>query len=194
MPSEQPTVLLVDDEEDIVDVYALAFADDYVVEKAYSGEEALEKAANADAILLDRRMPGLSGGEVLEKIRNRGLDARVAMVTAVDPDFDIVEMAFDAYLTKPVDEDELREVVEQLLALSEYDERVRERLAIAEKLTTLEAEKSPQELETSSEYRSLQERADELDAQSSDIVGRMDEDTFKKVFSDVTDDGRKDDP
>ena len=194
MPSEQPTVLLVDDEEDIVDVYALAFADDYVVEKAYSGEEALEKAANADAILLDRRMPGLSGGEVLEKIRNRGLDARVAMVTAVDPDFDIVEMGFDAYLTKPVDEDELREVVEQLLALSEYDERVRERLAIAEKLTTLEAEKSPQELETSSEYRSLQERADELDAQSSDIVGRMDEDTFKKVFSDVTDDGRKDDP
>jgi CheY-like chemotaxis protein len=186
MPREQPTVLLVDDEEDIVDVYALAFSDDYVVEKAYSGEEALEKAADADAVLLDRRMPGLSGGEVLDEIRRRGIDARVAMVTAVDPDFDIVEMDFDAYLTKPVSDDELRETVEELLTLAEYDSQVRERFAIAEKLTTLEAEKSRRELEESSEYRSLQERADELDAQSSETVGSMERDTFKKAFSDLS--------
>jgi DNA-binding response OmpR family regulator len=185
MVSEQPTVLLVDDEEDIVDVYALAFSDGYDVEKAYSGEVALEKAAAADAILLDRRMPGLSGGDVLAEIRRRGIDARVAMVTAVDPDFDIVEMEFDAYLTKPVTDEELRETVDELLTLSEYDSQVHERFAVAEKLTTLEAEKSMRELESSSEYRALRERADELDAQASETVGKMDQDTFKKTFFDV---------
>lgn len=185
MPPEQPTVLLVDDEEDIVDVYALAFSDDYAVKKAYSGEEALEKAADADAILLDRRMPGLSGGEVLDEIRSRGIDARVAMVTAVDPDFDIVEMDFDAYLTKPVDDDELRGTVDELLTLAEYDGQVRERFAVAEKLTTLEAEKSDRELAASDEYRSLQERAAELDRRSSETIGEMPAETFKKAFFDV---------
>jgi len=187
MPPEQPTVLLVDDEKDIVDVYALAFSDGYDVEKAYSGQEALEKASDADAILLDRRMPGLSGGDVLDEIRRRGIDVRVAMVTAVDPDFDIVDMEFDAYLTKPVADDELRETVDELLSLTEYDSQMRERFAIAEKLTTLEAEKSKRELESSSEYRALRERADELDAQASETIGRMDLDTFKKVFSDIDD-------
>ncbi|WP_338739710.1 HalX domain-containing protein [Haloplanus salilacus] len=185
MPPEQPTVLLVDDEEDIVDVYALAFSDDYVVEKAYSGEEALEKATDADAILLDRRMPGLSGGDVLDEIRRCGVGARVAMVTAVDPDFDIVEMEFDAYLTKPVTDDELRSTVDELLTLSEYDSQVRERFSVAEKLTTLEAEKPKRELESSSEYQTLRERADELDARASETVGQMDPNTFEKAFFDI---------
>jgi hypothetical protein len=38
-------------------------------------------------------MPILSGNEVLAAIEERPVDCRVAMVTAVDPDFDIIEMA-----------------------------------------------------------------------------------------------------
>ncbi len=44
----------------------------------------------------------MSGDEVLDTIAERGIDPAVVMVTAVDPDFDIVEMPFDEYLTKPV--------------------------------------------------------------------------------------------
>jgi DNA-binding response OmpR family regulator len=189
MVTAQPTVLLVDDESDVVDVYALAFTgSEYTVRKAYSGEEALENVAGADVVLLDRRMPGLSGRDVLEEIRNRGLDVRVAMVTAVDPDFDIAEMAFDTYLTKPVSDDELRATVDQLCALSEYDEQVRERFTVAKKLAVLEAEKTERELAESDEYAALQERAAELDALSADTLDTMTVETFEKALSDLGED------
>ncbi|AXG10667.1 response regulator [Haloplanus rubicundus] len=188
MATAQPTVLLVDDERDVVDVYALAFTGgEYTVLKAYSGEEALEKVDDADIVLLDRRMPGLSGQDVLDEIRNRGLDVRVAMVTAVDPDFDIADMDFDTYLTKPVSDDELRATVDELLTLSEYDEQVRERFAVAEKLAVLEAEKTENELNASAEYAQLQARAAELDAKSSETFGSMTTETFEKALSELDD-------
>jgi len=188
MATAQPTVLLVDDERDVVDVYALAFTGgEYTVRKAYSGEEALEQVDGADVVLLDRRMPGLSGQDVLDEIRNRGLDVRVAMVTAVDPDFDIADMDFDTYLTKPVSDDELRATVDELLTLSEYDTQVRERFAVAEKLAVLEAEKTENELNASDEYSELRERAAELDAQSSETFGSMTAETFEKALSDLDD-------
>lgn len=185
MPSAKPTVLLVDDEKDVVDVYALAFAEDYHVRKALGGQEALEKVDDADVVLLDRRMPGLSGREVLAKIRDRDIDVRVAMVTAVDPDFDITEMGFDAYLTKPVGDEELRETVDGLLTLSTYDQQVRERFAVAEKLAALEAEKPSGELAESEEYEALTERAAELDARASETVGEMDPGAFGKAISGI---------
>jgi CheY-like chemotaxis protein len=186
MATAQPTVLLVDDEKDVVDVYALAFTGgEYTVLKAYSGEEALEMVADADVVLLDRRMPGLSGQDVLDEIRERGLDVRVAMVTAVDPDFDIAEMDFDTYLTKPVSDEELRETVDELLRLTEYDEQVRERFALAEKIAVLEAEKTERELAASEEYRTLRERAAALDAETSETVGTMSAETFERVLSGI---------
>jgi len=188
MVPSQPTVLLVDDEADVVDVYALAFSGgEYTVRKAYGGEEALEKVAGADVVLLDRRMPGLSGQDVLDEIRDRGLDVRVAMVTAVDPDFDITEMPFDTYLTKPVSDEELRETVDELFTLSTYDEQIRERFAVAEKLGVLEAEKTDRELAASDEYAALQERAAKLDTRSSETFGTMTTETFEKVLSDIED-------
>jgi CheY-like chemotaxis protein len=189
MVTAQPTVLLVDDEKDVVDVYALAFPDDYAVRKAYGGEEALEKMADADVVLLDRRMPGLSGQDVLDEISEGDFDVRVAMVTAVDPDFDIADMPFDTYLTKPVDDEVLRETVDELLTLAEYDEQVRERFAVAEKLALLEAEKTERELTASDEYRSLQERAAELDERAAETVDDMTSETFERALSDIVDDG-----
>lgn len=186
MVTAQPTVLLVDDEKDVVDVYALAFSvGDYTVLKAYSGEEALEKVDDADVVLLDRRMPGLSGQDVLDEIRDRGLDVRVAMVTAVDPDFDIAEMDFDTYLTKPVSDDELRETVDELCTLSAYDEQVRERFAVAQKIGVLEAEKTERELAASDEYAGLLDRAATLDTLSSETLGTMTAETFEKALSDL---------
>ncbi|WP_435066992.1 response regulator [Haloplanus sp. C73] len=190
MPTGQPTVLLVDDEPDIVDIYALAFSDaEYAVERAHDGEAALEAAADADVILLDRRMPGLSGEDVLTELRERELDVRVAMVTAVDPDFDIAEMPFDAYLTKPVSDEELRETVDTLLALARYDEQVRERYVVAQKLAMLEAEKTRRELEGSEEYASLRARAAELDAAATETVGEMTRDAFERALSGIVEDG-----
>ena len=188
--SERATVLIVDDEPDVADAYAAQLRDQYDVETAYSGEAALDALdPSIDVVLLDRRMPDISGDDILERIRERDLQARVAMVTAVDPDFDITEMAFDTYLTKPVSDEELRDVVDEMLRLAEYDEQVRERFAVAEKLALLEAEKTERELATSDEYASLQERATELDTQASETVGKMSPEAFERAISRLVDDG-----
>lgn len=112
---ERPTVLVVDDEADALDAYAFWLADSYRVLTAESGDEALERIDDVDVVLLDRRMPDRSDDEVLEAIREQGFDCRVVMVTAVDPDFDIVDLGFGTYLTKPIDEDDLDATGERLL-------------------------------------------------------------------------------
>ncbi|QLD87258.1 response regulator [Natronomonas halophila] len=185
MSENTNTVLVVDDEPNVAEGYALWLEDEYDVRVATGGEEALEKLPDVDAVLLDRRMPGMSGDEVLERIRGGGYDCRVAMVTAVDPDFDIIDMPFDAYLTKPVEREDLQAAVDQLLTLSEYDEAVQEQFQLAEKRATLEMKKPRSELEESAEYEELTERLAELEETTTDLVGSMDHETFSSTVRDL---------
>src|SRR6056297_33223 len=142
-----PTVLVVDDEPDVADAYAAQLSAEYHVETAYSGGEALEKLTPAvDVVLLDRRMPGVSGDDVLEEIREMGIECRVAMVTAVDPDFDIIEMEFDDYVIKPVSRDDLFDTIERLLVCAEYETKIKKYYSLSTKYATLLATKSQSEL------------------------------------------------
>ena len=126
-----PTVLIVDDDKDLADTCEYWLRDEFSVCVAYSGQAALDTIDDAvDVVLLDRRMPGLSGDEVLTELRDRDFDCRVAMMTAVEPDTDIVEMAFDEYLVKPVDEQDVIGIVEELLVRGEFTETVREYFAL----------------------------------------------------------------
>ena len=131
-PDGRPTVLVVDDDRALADTCEYWLRDEYDVRVAYGGTQALEQVDDGiDVVLLDRRMPGVSGDDVLAEIDARGLDCRVAMMTAVAPDTDIVEMPFDEYLVKPVDEESVTETVEELLVRAEFDERIREYFALA---------------------------------------------------------------
>ena len=188
MSEQPPLVLVVEDEPDLADLYAAWLGDEYRVRTAYGGHEALDELDEADdevdAILLDRRMPGLSGDEVLTAVRDRGIDCRVAMVTAVEPDFDILEMGFDDYLVKPVTSDTLRETVEGLLRRSEYDTEVQELFSLTSKKAMLESEKSASDLADNKEYQRLTERIEELRDradESRDAVATDDED-YEKLF------------
>ena len=168
--NDRSTVLVIDDEHAIADLYADWLSADYEVRTAYDGEEAIEVLdASVDVILLDRRMPGQSGDVVLEEIRDRGIVARVAMVTAVSPDFDVVEMGFDDYLVKPVTGEELTETVERMLRISDYDDELRSYYSLVTKKALLESERPQQMLEGSEEYQDLcrkveatRERLDEI--------------------------------
>lgn len=165
------TVLVVDDQKELADGYASTLEGDYDVLTAYSGEEALEKIdASVDVILLDRRMPGLSGDEVLEQIHKDELGCRVVMVTAVDPDVGIVEMDFDEYLVKPVSNEQITKVVERMLARNTHDEQLQEIFALAAKLATLESKLDIHQLEESEEYTNLRRRFEEL-RRSVDVAG-----------------------
>ena len=124
-PDTRPRILVIDDEERVGQAFAL-WLDDYRVETATSGEAGLELMDDGvDVVLLDRHMPGLSGSEVLERIREVGYDCRVAMVTAVDPELGIADLPFDAYVTKPVDRSDLVGAVERLPRVAGMADRAR---------------------------------------------------------------------
>ncbi|WP_246982896.1 response regulator [Halorientalis marina] len=162
MSSESPVVLVVDDNRAIANTYTAFLSDEYTVRTAYDGKEALaELDPSVDVVLLDRRMPEVSGDAVLEEIESRQLDCRVVMLTAVDPDFDIIDMGFDEYLVKPIEREELNEVVREMLERATYDDDFRRFLALVSKKATLEAEKSSAELEASDEYARIRDRIDE---------------------------------
>jgi len=177
------TVLVVDDEERVVEAFELWLAEDYRVETATGGEAALAAIdESVDAVLLDRQMPGLSGDELLERFRETGYDCPVAMVTGKDPDFDIVDMPFDEYVSKPVDGDDVRAAVDRLLRIDGYDRRLNELYAVAQKRATLEAEKSGDELADSEEYARLRERQAELRTAVDERMAEMDPEDVERFF------------
>jgi two-component system response regulator AdeR len=180
-------VLVVDDESRLADLFTAWLTTEYEVEAAYDGDSALElMTESVQVVLLDRRMPGLSGDEVLEAIRDRGYDCRVVMVTAVDPDFDIIEMGFDDYLVKPVSKDELMQVVESVQSRSTYETDIQEYYALVSKKSLLESEKSERELADNDEYQDLADRVDDLRGRVDDAVSGMeDHDDFVGAFQDL---------
>jgi len=164
------TVLIVEDEVELAALYREWLSDHYEVRVANEGKEALDLIdRDVDVALLDRRMPGMSGDEVLEAIRNRGYDCRTAMVTAVDPDFDVVDIPFDDYLSKPVSGETLIETIEALLALDEYSELHVDLSSKQVRRSVLVGEKREPELEESEEFARLEEEIDELESKLEEI-------------------------
>jgi DNA-binding response OmpR family regulator len=194
MSDASPLVLVVEDEPDLADLYATWLSTEYRVRTAYGGHEALDALDDDVAVvLLDRRMPDLSGDEVLNAVRKRGIDCRVAMVTAVEPDFDIISMGFDDYLVKPVTKDALRETVSTLCTRNSYDTGVQELFALASKKALLESEKGNAELAESEEYAELSDRIAVLREELDETIGSVDDhDTFVGFYQDIERDNETD--
>ena len=191
MTEDEPTVLIVEDDEDVAETFRRWIEDAYETHVALGGSEALEllEDLDIDVVLLDRLMPGMSGKEVLEEIKQRALSPRVAMVTAVEPDYDIIGMGFDEYITKPSSPEELRGTVERLLRRDERDKDRREYASLRAKQAALESSKSKKELDESEEYDELTDRIDEvteeLDTAEEDLV---DETEFLSSLREIEED------
>ncbi len=118
MSAPRPKVLIVDDEPENCFVAAKALEPEgYEALAAYSGPEALERLESdpeVRLVLLDIRMPGMDGVEVLERIRARDRDLPVVIVSAFEHVHTAVKCmrlgAYD-YLTKPLNLHELRVTV-----------------------------------------------------------------------------------
>ncbi len=160
---DRPTVLVVDDDSETADLYTKFLVEEYTVLTAYSGEAALEVVSpEVDVVLLDRRMPGVSGEDVLKTIRERSIDCRIVMVTGVAPDVDILDLPFDDYLVKPVTRERIHDAVSRMLVRDACDETIREIVALVSKMATLESKMTIQEMEASDEYAALREQLSEL--------------------------------
>src|SRR5690349_19475221 len=114
-------VLLVEDERKVASFIARSLKENgYNVDVAENGRRALDLAsrANYDAILLDVRLPGLSGIEVCREIRQAGNETPILMLTArtlVEQRVEGLDAGADDYLTKPF---ELAELHARLRALT----------------------------------------------------------------------------
>ena len=188
---DKPTVLVVEDERALVDLYVRWLEDEYRVLTATGGEAALEQFdESVDVALLDRLMPGMSGDEALDEIRTRDTDCKVTMVTAVEPDFDVIDMGFDDYLTKPVEREELLATIDRLLSRTAFDDIEQELYALSSKQAALRASKPKEELEDNEEFAELQTRIDELRAELDTTLPEMGDDEFVAMVRDIeTEDG-----
>jgi DNA-binding NtrC family response regulator len=116
----RPVVLVVDDEPGVRESFHLILDDDYDVIDVPDGLSALEivRSTHVDLVLLDIRLPGMEGIEVLEKIKGIDESLEIILVTAVKTVRTAVAAmklgAFD-YVTKPFDEDELLVLVRRAL-------------------------------------------------------------------------------
>lgn len=183
-----PTVLIVDDEPALADGHA-AQLESYNVRTAYDGEAAMGALdSTVDIVLLDRRMPGLSGDEVLDRIRERNIDCRVVMLTGVEPAVDIISMGFDEYLQKPVSGKTLQTTVERIHRRSSYNSKLQEFFSLASKRATLETEYEQTELEGESSYGQLCERLETVQKELDDVLAKLpEEDRYLVATDDPTD-------
>ncbi|MBI5394437.1 MAG: sigma-54-dependent Fis family transcriptional regulator [Verrucomicrobia bacterium] len=126
--TSKPRVLVVDDEQSPRESLRIILKDRYDVRTEASGEEALatlQREGPFDAVLLDVKMPGLNGIEVLAKIRENWPHVPVVLVTALtDARAAVQAMKMGAadYLNKPFDVNEIRLVVQRMI-----EERQRDR-------------------------------------------------------------------
>ena len=178
---EETTVLAVDDEPDLAELYRVYLDSAYDVRIATDGSAALERMDDSvDVVLLDRRMPDMTGNEVLSELRAAGYDARVAMLTAVEPDVDIIDMPFDDYKTKPVTKEDLLALVEVLCHRAEFDERSQEFFALASKKAALEASGN----HDTEEYAELLDRIQQVRGEVEETLDLLSaEDAFVEISS-----------
>lgn len=154
--------------------FKTALERDYTVRTAGSGEAALEALDDAvDVVLIGRRLPGMTGREVFDRLREEGYVGPVAMVCAGHPGSDIGDTVVDDYITHPVSRDELHNTIESLLRRAEYDDVLRAYYSVAVKIGELESEKSRGELETGDEYAGLVVRRDRLAARAHAILDEL---------------------
>jgi DNA-binding NtrC family response regulator len=118
---EQPTVLIVDDELGPRESLRLTLHPPYRVLLAAEGQQALSLVEQepVDVVLLDLRLPGLSGLQVLEQLKARHPTLAVIVVSGSDP-YGLVpaecgELIFE-YIAKPFQVAQVRETVKRAVA------------------------------------------------------------------------------
>lgn len=123
------SILIVDDENNIRLTLSRALETLKVdVDTASNGEEALAKlkAKEFTLILLDLRMPGMTGMEVLRKLRETRPDIRVIIMTAygtIESAVEAMKLGAADFIQKPFVPAEIRELVSRVIDREKLDER-----------------------------------------------------------------------
>ena len=133
---EKETILIVDDNLDLVELLTMLLSPKYRVIKAYDGYQGLKhaKTYHPDLILLDMNMPRMSGMEMLEALRETNCNAPVVFMTAAGSEHVAIQafkLGVHDYLPKPFKSNTLKETLNRALNETRL---IREREQLAKQL------------------------------------------------------------
>lgn len=182
MSPQPPTVVIVEDDSAIADLYETWLRSDYTVTAAATREDAESILDDSvDIAVLDRSLPNGSGDELVNTIRNRELTFPVAMVSGEIPDLDIIDLEIEAYHAKSIGKEELLDTIQTLLEETTYSAAKQEFYAIARKKALLETYRSDGRLEASEEFTKLTARHRELQTSFETQSGELTENLQAKI-------------
>ncbi len=136
-------VLLVDDDPQILDLYSAILGNEYDLQHASAGREALLllKEQHFDTVVCDLVMPDISGLQFLKTVRETDLDLPVMLVSGaatLETALQALEFGAFRYLTKPVENAGLRSAVAYGVRLSRMARMKRQALEVVNGASTLE--------------------------------------------------------
>jgi CheY-like chemotaxis protein len=120
MPFEQPTVLVIDDNPDVIDLFRRYLVNQpYRVLAAHNGDQAIRSALAAlpDVIILDLMLPKQDGYELLQKLKNHPRTQHIPiLICSVLESVDLaLALGADGYLKKPPGQSDLLRFLKQWL-------------------------------------------------------------------------------
>lgn len=171
---DKQSILVVEDDNTLAELYSLWLSDKHQVTIATDSTEAIEYLdEKPDIVLLDRKLPSHFGEYILQELRDQNLNCMVAMISAESSEVDIAKFQIDDYITKPVNEKQIRRAVDDLILRLGVDSTKRELLALISRRSALEVEHPPVKLHENREYKELTREikflSDELDASPQNI-------------------------
>ena len=129
MVCSQLRVMIVDDQQVVCDVLSDELHErGYLCDVAFDGNEALAKLRkhDFDLVLLDIKLPGMSGMEVLAKIRSNHSNTTTVMITAVnnvDTAVEAMKLGASDYIVKPFDLDKVDTSIRTALETKKWEKR-----------------------------------------------------------------------
>jgi len=132
------SLLIVEDEKIIRDGFTKAISQcgEFLITSVRSAEEALQiiELNSIDVMLLDIKLPGMSGLDFLDYIREQGNEDIIVIVISGYNDFDYAKKAIDLhifeYILKPVTPDRIRKVVDKVIATLARQYQIKENIQL----------------------------------------------------------------
>jgi DNA-binding NtrC family response regulator len=113
----QKKILIVDDEKNIrLTLRRSLETYDYEIIEAFTGEEALEimQKTQIDLVLLDLKLPGISGLEVIQEMKDRKINAKIIIISAhgtIEAAVESMKLGASDFIEKPFTPDDIRQLV-----------------------------------------------------------------------------------
>lgn len=121
-PDDRPTILIVDDNEDILFVLKDILSEDYIIVTAKDGNDGLERLINymPDLVITDIMMPNQDGIAMTKQIKINPHTMHIPLIiisakSAIDDKIEGIESGADAYISKPFDIQYMKSVVRKLI-------------------------------------------------------------------------------